>query len=94
MKILISYFEQIIQPKKPRREKEEKSGVSPEILRLMVEELSLPTRIVNALEKAGYKTVEDLVLAGRKSVSKVRNLGGKSLKIIEAALKEKEVNLP
>jgi len=60
----------------------------------MVEELALPTRIVNALEKAGYKTIEDLVSVSKKDISKVKNLGTKSIKIIEAALSEKEVEFP
>lgn len=92
-KIIISYFEQIVEPKKPKTAKEKKTEVPPEILKLMVEELALPTRITNALEKAGLKTVEELVSTPKKEIAKVKNLGSKSMKIIEAALKEKGVNL-
>ncbi|MFZ5365665.1 MAG: DNA-directed RNA polymerase subunit alpha [Patescibacteria group bacterium] len=91
-KIIISYFEQILEPKKPKVEEKEKIEASPEVLRLMIEELSLPTRIVNALEKAGFKTVEDIVSAPRNEISKVKNLGAKSIKIVEAALSEKGVD--
>lgn len=57
---------------------------------LSVEELGLPTRIANALSKAGYEAVTDL--RGKKSeLSKVRNMGDKSIKVIEAALLEKGV---
>jgi DNA-directed RNA polymerase alpha subunit len=48
---------------------------------------------VNALTKVGLKTVADLQKAGRKKIAKVKNLGGKSLKIIEAALAEKNIIL-
>lgn len=91
-KIIISYFEQIVEPKKPKVEKKEKIRISPEVLKLMVEELSLPTRIVNALEKAGFRTVEDLISSSRNEIAKVKNLGAKSMKIIEAALSEKGVD--
>lgn len=93
-KIIISYFEQIIEPKKVKVEKRQEIEVAPEVLKLMVEELALPTRIVNALEKSGYKTVEDLVGANKKDIAKVKNLGSKSMKIIEAALSEKGVEIP
>ena len=58
---------------------------------LSVEEISLPTRVANALVKAGFDTVEKLAKANRADLSKVRNLGEKSIKIIEAALGEKGV---
>ena len=91
-RILIAYFKQIIEPKVSKAKIEEQPAISHETLRLTVEELNLPTRIVNALEKAGYKTVADLIATEKKEIAKVKNLGEKSLKIIEAALKQKEVN--
>ena len=91
-KILAAYFKQIIEPKVPKKKIEEQPAISHEVLRLTVQELNLPTRIVNALENADYKTVADLIAVDKKEISKVRNLGGKSLKIIEIALKEKEVD--
>jgi len=92
-KILISYFKQIVSPKKIKKKVEKKDdGLGP-IGKLSVEEISLPTRVANALVKAGYETVEDLVKAKRADLVKVRNLGEKSVKIIDAALAEKEVRL-
>jgi len=91
-KILITYFNQIIEPRKVEEEqkpKEEK--VSREALNLTIEELNLPVRISNALERAGFKTVADVLASNKKEIAKVKNLGSKSLKIIEAGLKEKGV---
>ncbi|MBN1168743.1 DNA-directed RNA polymerase subunit alpha [Candidatus Woesebacteria bacterium] len=89
--ILISYFKQIVNPKKvEKEEKEKEDGLGPEG-KLSVEEISLPTRVANALVKAGYETVEDLVYAKKEDLVKVRNLGEKSVKIIEAALGEKDL---
>jgi DNA-directed RNA polymerase subunit alpha len=56
---------------------------------ISVEEIELPLRVTNALKKAGYATIEALVKAGRSDVSKSKNVGEKSLKIIDSWLKEK-----
>ena len=61
--------------------------------KLSVEEINLPTRVANALVKAGYETVEELLVAKRDELVKVRNLGEKSVKIIEAALGEKGLKI-
>jgi DNA-directed RNA polymerase subunit alpha len=92
-KILVSYLNQVISPKKMEKEVEVKDeGLGP-VGKLSVEEIGLPTRVANALAKAGYETVEDLAAASREDLAKVRNLGEKSVKIIDAALGEKEVKL-
>lgn len=92
-KILSSFFDQIIHPKEIKETKEEKPSLIAEESLLTIEEIELPTRIVNALLKVGIKTVADLQKAGRKKISKIKNLGGKSLKIIEIAVKERGIEL-
>lgn len=90
-RILVSYFTQAVSPKKVRKEKKKKDeGLGP-VGNLSVEEIGLPTRVANALVKAGHETVEDLVKAKASDLVKVRNLGEKSVKIISAALGEKGV---
>ncbi len=64
-----------------------------EVMRLTVEELDLPTRIANALRKGGYKTVADLVNAKKADIAKVKNLGGKSIEIVEEAVGKKGLAL-
>lgn len=91
-KTLRAFYDQAISPKEIKKKAPEVETVSDEAL-LTVEELELPTRIINALIKAGCKTVGDLQKTGSKKISKVKNLGGKSLKIIQAALAEKGVSL-
>lgn len=92
--ILVSYFMQIVSPKKVEKapDDDKKDDLGP-IGKLSVEEINLPTRVANALIKAGYDTVEDLAKAERSKLVKVRNLGEKSVKIIEAALGEKGLAL-
>ena len=88
--ILISYFEQIVSPKKVKKEKDENPvDVLGPVGKLSVEEIGLPTRVANALSRSGYETVEKLVKAKPQDLMKVRNLGEKSFKIIRAALVEK-----
>lgn len=59
-----------------------------------VEELDLPTRIANALQRAGFETVTDLLAVPRSELAKVKNVGVKSVKIIEIAAKERGIDLP
>lgn len=90
-KILVSYFGQIVNPRKVEKKEEAKIADLGPVGKLSVEEIGLPTRVANALIKAGYETVEDLVNAKKADLVKVRNLGEKSLKIIAAALGGKGV---
>jgi len=93
--ILAKQFTQVFNPT-VIEVKEEEPQLSPEeaeTLRLTVEELDLPTRIANALRKGGFKTVGDLSGASKSVVSKVKNLGGKSIDLINDALLKKGVSL-
>ena len=56
---------------------------------ISIEEIELPLRVTNALKKAGYLTIDNLLKAGRAEVSKAKNVGEKSIKIIDVWLKEK-----
>lgn len=91
--ILVNYFSQIVKPVKVEKKKEEVEVSDLGLVgKLSVEEIGLPTRVANALAKAGFETVELLVKADKTELVKVRNLGEKSLKIISAALGEKGVS--
>ena len=91
--ILAKQFTQVFDPVVIQEEEpeEELSPEEAEILRLTVEELDLPTRIANALRKGGFKTVGDLVMADKDVVAKVKNLGEKSVEVIDEALQKKGV---
>ena len=94
-RILAQQFKQVFDPiaQATTTEEVKLSPEEAEVLRLTVEELDLPTRIANALRKGGFKTVGDLDGAPRDAVSKVKNLGGKSVDLIDEALKKKGVSL-
>lgn len=93
--ILVKQFTQIVEPVVVEAAAPV-STLSPEqaeVMRLTVEELDLPTRIANALRKGGYKTVGDLIGAPKAVIAKVKNLGEKSVDIVDAALQKKGVQL-
>ncbi|KKR90537.1 MAG: DNA-directed RNA polymerase subunit alpha [Candidatus Woesebacteria bacterium GW2011_GWD1_41_12] len=90
-KILMGFFAQIVNPKKVEKKEEAPKDELGLTGKLSVEEIGLPTRVANALIKAGFETVEQLAHAKKEDLVKVRNLGEKSLKIVAAALGTKGV---
>lgn len=94
-KILVSYFFQIVEPKAAGVT--ESVAVSPsisdEVLKMRIEELDIPTRIVNALGNGGIETVGQLLGTPRADLMKIKNLGSKSLGLVEEKLREKGVAL-
>ena len=90
---LMGYLKQIVSPVKVEKEEKKDEITLGAIGKLSVEEIGLPTRVANALVKAGYHSVEDLSKAKKEELAKVRNLGEKSVKIVEAALGEKDVKM-
>ncbi len=93
--ILQAHFNQVITPiqKVEKPVEEPVSLEEAEMLRLTVEELDLPTRIANALRKGGFETVGDLRGVPKQVIAKVKNLGEKSVDIIQDALMTKGVSL-
>jgi len=101
-KLLVSYFSQMYEPKSEMEDGNGAVGfsgedimltpaVSEELLRMTVDELDLPTRIYNSLRNAGIETVGQLLGTPKKELMAYRNLGAKSLSIIEESLKEKGI---
>ncbi len=83
---LVEYFSQIVNP--TVAEVDEGSEASDAKV-VTIEELTLPTRISNALKNGGYKTAAELADATDRDLKNVKNLGGKSLDIIDEALQAK-----
>lgn len=94
-KILVSYFMQVVEPK--TEGVAETVAVSPtvsdEVLKMRIEELDIPTRIVNALSNGGIETVGQLLAAPQAVLMKIKNLGTKSLAVVEEKLREKGVTI-
>lgn len=90
---LVDYFSSIVNPQSSSTGASNSGLGSSSQPSLSIEELDLPTRISNALQKAGFETVSQLVSTPYSELSKVKNLGGKSVKIIELALKDRGFEL-
>lgn len=69
------------------------SLVSDDVLRLTIDELDLPTRIYNSLRNGGIETLGQLLVTPKKELMTMRNMGGKSITIVEDKLREKGVSL-
>lgn len=67
-------------------EKEEEK--KDKVLEMSIEELELSVRASNGLKRANINTVGDLIEKTREEMSKIRNLGQKSLEEIERKLSE------
>jgi len=67
-------------------EKEEEK--KDKVLEMSIEELELSVRASNGLKRANINTVGDLIEKTREEMSKIRNLGQKSLEEIERRLNE------
>lgn len=97
-KLLANSFAMVYQPKSTNDVDAtvvpSSSTISPETLKLTIDELDLPTRIYNSLRNGGIETVEDLINTPRKELISMRNMGGKSLAVIEEKLRTKGINLP
>ncbi len=94
-KVMVSYFAQIVEPKIAGTPESVAvaPSVSDEVLKMRIEELDIPTRIVNALANGGIETVGQLLGTPRAELMKIKNLGAKSLGIVEERLREKGVAL-
>ena len=95
--IIVSYFSAVSQQKVvdsgvvSEEGAEAGPSVSDDVIRMTVDELDLPTRIYNSLRNAGIETVGDLLNTPRRELMTYRNLGAKSLSIIDESLGEKGI---
>lgn len=82
--ILVDAFSQVVNPS---ADSGDDSSVA--TAQISLDDLELPTRVVNALKNAGISTANDLSKVTDSDLKNVKNLGGKSLDIIDSALAAK-----
>ncbi|HKC14395.1 MAG TPA: DNA-directed RNA polymerase subunit alpha [Patescibacteria group bacterium] len=94
-KILTSYFSQVFEPKESPVSEAVTStpGISDSVAKLTVDELDLPTRIYNSLRNGGIETLGDLLQTPRKDLISMRNMGAKSIAVVEQKLKDRGISL-
>lgn len=91
--IMVEQFALIVsggveKPKAETTVKKTSSTSSEERTDMMVDELDLPTRVINALIKYGIETVTQLKNLSDEELSQVRGLGKKSIEELKVKLKE------
>ncbi len=94
-RILSSYFSQVYEPKESATVEisAPSTGVSDAVAKLTIDELDLPTRIYNSLRNGGIETLGDLLQTPRKDLISMRNMGAKSITVVEEKLKERGISL-
>ena len=64
------------------------SKVDKKVYQTIIDELDLPTRVINALLREGIETVEDLLKRGKDELVNLKGVGRKSLDLIEKELEK------
>jgi len=94
-RLLANSFLQVYEPHTTEVTEEESAPVSTlpsAVAKMTIDELDLPTRIYNSLRNGGIETVEQLLQTPRKDLISMRNMGGKSISVIEEKLQEKGIS--
>ncbi len=83
----------------PRSKTEEVEGampketIDPKLYEVIIDELNLPSRVINALLRENIETVADLVKAGKETLTNMKGVGKKSIELIEEELKKMGISL-
>jgi len=66
---------------------------NPKAYETIIDELNLPSRVINALLRENIETVADLVERGKEDLTNLKGVGKKSIDLIVDELKKMEVDL-
>src|SRR3990170_3141024 len=93
-KILVDHFAVINQPQtasKKKKVEEKAAQITDDILNASLEEWDLPVRLTNSLKTGKISTIGDFLARDRKEILKMKNMGPKSVALVEEKLKERGV---
>ncbi len=97
--ILMNHFKNIFEGKSATSQTDEDEAAlalekkNPKVYETIIDELNLPSRVINALLRENIETVADLIQRGREDLSNLKGVGKKSIDLIEEELKKMEVEL-
>lgn len=97
-KILVDHFTTIYTPQ-PSSKKQKEQGVESQAaiadddLKVSLEELDLPVRLTNSLKAGKIETIGDFLARDRKGLMKMKNMGPKSISMVEEKLKERGIEI-
>jgi len=72
---------------------ENKEAIDKKYSEIIIDELNLPSRVINALLRESIETVADLIKAGRQRLTTMKGVGKKSIELIEEELKKMNIEL-
>ncbi|MBI3282715.1 DNA-directed RNA polymerase subunit alpha [Candidatus Curtissbacteria bacterium] len=94
-KILVDYFTTLSQTqtgqKKQKTQPQVATPLTDEVLKTSLEELDLPVRLTNSLKSGKIETIGEFLLKDKKDLLKMKNMGPKSIALVEERLKEKGI---
>jgi len=67
--------------------------IDKKLYEIIIDELNLPSRVINALLRENIETVADLVKVGRDKLKVMKGVGKKSIELIEEELKKMGIQL-
>ncbi len=97
--LMSSFFAHILsgkdtpQKKEERIEEENQEMIDKKLYEIIIDELSLPSRVINALLREHIETVADLVKVGKDKLTDMKGVGKKSIELIDEELKKMGIEL-
>lgn len=98
--ILSKNFSRLLSPEDVKQVKseelkseEEKGEINAKLYDIIIDELNLPSRVINALLREDIETVADLVKSGREKLVGLKGVGKKSIDLIDEELKKMGIEL-
>jgi len=96
-KILAKHYEVIVEGKEEVESTGEELAtegqVNPKVYETIIDELNLPSRVINALLRENIETVANLLERGREELTNLKGVGKKSLDLIDDELKKMDIEL-
>lgn len=83
----------VLETKQTEEAKETAQEIDQKYKDIIIDELNLPSRVINALLRENIETIADLVKVGKEKLINVKGLGKKSFVLIEEELKKMGINL-
>jgi len=98
--LLSSYFDFILSgndvpvvKNEASKEVERKEAIDKKLFEIIIDELNLPSRVINALLREKIETVADLIKVGKNRLMEMKGVGKKSIQLIEEELKKMGIGL-
>lgn len=97
-KILVEHFTIIEEPgQKTKKQKaetvDESQKITDDVLKTSLEELDLPVRLTNSLRAGKIETIGDYLKKDKKDLMKMKNMGPKSVSLVEEKLAERGIKI-